>query len=437
MLWALRGGTIVAALLITAIACKSTGATILLLTGMCSLWISWRTKAKWMMWALLAAAPFFYVVRILDLWSGTQAVEIVRLLANDDRARSLEYRMLNDDLLIAKALQQPFFGWGGYGRNLVYDEDGRLVSVIDGMWMVALGNFGLVGLILMTSALLFQAILFLGRFSLQDWNRPGLAHAAVIAVIVDLSLIDGLLNGMLNVIYIIAAGGLANLISPRTGLQARPNSSATTASEHQVAQYRNLGRALKDEGRYAEARTAWSCALDLLTRRISTQPNRPTLHLQWCDCANDLAWLMVNAPDVTARDPASAVSLASRAAAAHPNCSTYWNTLGSAYYRAHEFEAAIQALDRATALADGGTAFDHFFLAMAHARLGDKPQAEQWTTLAVRWMEQHHPGHPELICLRDEARYVVSAAPDSVLAVCSSPARELLHESRLSSPSST
>jgi tetratricopeptide (TPR) repeat protein len=416
-LWGIGGGVVCATLLVTTVACRATGATALLLAGMSALWICHRTKTKRAMWALLLAAPLYCFVRISDLWSGANAVELVRMITNDDRAHSLEFRFVNEDLLIAKALQQPFFGWGGWGRNFVYEDSGRQLSVVDGMWMVALGSFGLVGLFALTTALLLPAVLFLRRFSVNQWDEPSLAPVAAIAVVVDLCLLDGLFNGMLNVIYIIAVGGLVNVVSSRVVLPAERAGSAMTSAAQHASLYRDLGRTLKDQRRYAQAKTAWCVSLDLLSKLASAQPDHSTLRMQWCDCANDLAWLLVNAPDPTVRDPSSAVSLASQATAAHPECSTYWNTLGAAYYRAHQFEAAISALTHATALAEGGTAFDQFFLAMAHAQLGDKQQAEQWNAVAVRWMEQHRPDHPELIRLRDEVESIGSAATNPAIAV--------------------
>ena len=72
------------------------------------------------MWCLLCVAPLFYAVRTTNLWSGESAVELARLLVGEARADSLDYRFENDDFLIAKALQQPIFGWGGWSRNRVY-----------------------------------------------------------------------------------------------------------------------------------------------------------------------------------------------------------------------------------------------------------------------------------------------------------------------------
>ena len=95
------------------------------------------------MWGLLCVAPIYYAVRISDIWSGQSAVELARSLLNDERAQSLEFRLDNEDLLIAKALQRPIFGWGGWGRNFVYDEsEHRRVTVVDGMWIIALGSYG-------------------------------------------------------------------------------------------------------------------------------------------------------------------------------------------------------------------------------------------------------------------------------------------------------
>ena len=399
--------------MVTSIACKTTTASLLIFTGMAALWISWRKKTKWVMWTLLSIAPIYYAVRTPDLWSGDQAVELVKLFINTERADSLAFRFVNEDLLIAKALHQPVFGWAGWGRNFVYNNWGHQLSIIDGTWMVTLGQYGCVGLVLMATAILLPAVQFLRRFPIQQWGDPSVAPAAVIAVIVDLYLLDGLFNGMHNVIYIIAAGGLINVVP--AGIRPGVNTAAwsTSSREKLVVRYRSLGRSLKDQGRFAEAKTAWLHALDLLTEQPVGRPVLGAHRQQWCDCANDLAWFLVTAPDPAVRDPAHALSLAVKAAAAHPECSTYWNTLGAIHYRAGDFPAAVTALDRSTVLGQGGTAFDHFLLTMVHMRLGNQEQAQHWFAQAMLWMEQHHPGHAELLRLRDEARSVLFAVPET------------------------
>ena len=177
--------------------------------------------------------------------------------------------------------------------------------------------------------------------------------AAAIAVVVDLYMLDGLFNGMLNPIYIIAAGGLLNIAPVRTWPQVQTTTGPTDSQEGLVVRYRSLGRSLKNQGRLAEAKTAWLHALELSAEQPTVRSAVLARRQQWCDCANDLAWFLVNAPDPVVQDPALAISLALKAAELHPECSTYWNTLGAVHYRAGDFKAAVTALNRATALTQG------------------------------------------------------------------------------------
>ncbi len=87
-----------------------------------------------------------------------------------------------------------------------------------------------------------------------------------------------------------------------------------------------------------------------------------------------------------------------------------------AHYRAGNLRAAIAGLDQATALGNGGTAFDHVFLAMAHARLGNPDDARRWFNLTLIEMEQDPPGHAELCRLCEEASTLLSAASTAIAA---------------------
>jgi hypothetical protein len=447
------GGAITAMLLITSILCKSTGATILLLLGLSSLWICGRTKTKWVMWALLAVAPIYYTLRITDTWSSQNLVELVRSLLGEARASSIEFRFINEELFIAKTLQRPIFGWGGWGRNFIYDEGGGAVSTIDQLTIIAFSCFGWVGLVALTTVLLLPPALFLRRFPVEQWSRADVAPATVIALVVNLYLIDCMFNSMVNAIYFAAAGGMLNVAgvrrnprvvmhvngeivrAPDTGNCLAAAEVTAEMSTRQVKiyleasgrlsepqeilalQYETLGRNLKTEGRLGEAKAIWIYALGLWTELTATCPDRALLSQRWCDCGNDLAWLMANAPDLAVRDVSGAIGLASKVVQANPNCATYWNTLGVAYYRAGDFNTAIAALERAIELTEGGTAFDHAFIAMAHAQLGDREKAEDWLHHAEVWMEQYSPDHCELTWLCDEARSVLSVASSSSVPV--------------------
>lgn len=62
-----------------------------------------------------------------------------------ERAQSMEVRFTNEDKLLARAMQRPFFGWGSYGRNRIFDEYGIDRCITDGLWVMTLGSLGFVG----------------------------------------------------------------------------------------------------------------------------------------------------------------------------------------------------------------------------------------------------------------------------------------------------
>jgi tetratricopeptide (TPR) repeat protein len=88
-------------------------------------------------------------------------------------------------------------------------------------------------------------------------------------------------------------------------------------------------------------------------------------------------------------DRERALQLARQAVAAVPGDCAYRNTLGSLLYRRGDMDGAIRHLEAAIALQGiGGTAYDHFFLAMAHHRLGHPAEARRWFARGERWTEQ-------------------------------------------------
>jgi hypothetical protein len=82
-------------------------------------------------------------LRLVDL-SPDQFLVDTATYISADRAKSLEFRHNNERDLTAKALERPWFGWGRYGRNRIYNEYGDQ-SVTDGHWIITLGQFGLIG----------------------------------------------------------------------------------------------------------------------------------------------------------------------------------------------------------------------------------------------------------------------------------------------------
>jgi serine/threonine protein kinase/WD40 repeat protein/Tfp pilus assembly protein PilF len=105
------------------------------------------------------------------------------------------------------------------------------------------------------------------------------------------------------------------------------------------------------------------------------------------DVCNCLAWLLLTGPP-TLRNAREALPLAQRAVSLKPREPSYRNTLGVALYRNNRPKEAIIALEKSLAAHKGKSdAFDLFFLAMCHAKLGDAAKAKECFDRAIKWMD--------------------------------------------------
>jgi hypothetical protein len=126
------------------ILCKSSGA--LMYAIVFGFFIRWTKPTTQVRVAVLLAgiAIFYPVLRMADYFPTNQLVSVSATF-NQERAESLKFRFEQEQQLLARASQRFFFGWGRYGRNRVYEESGRDVSITDGLWILTVGQFGIVG----------------------------------------------------------------------------------------------------------------------------------------------------------------------------------------------------------------------------------------------------------------------------------------------------
>ncbi len=115
----------------------------------------------------------------------------------------------------------------------------------------------------------------------------------------------------------------------------------------------------------------------------------------------ELAWILATCPELKLRNPRRALELAKKAVELAPKNGTNRIVLGIGHYRAGDWKPALEALETALPLRNGGDCADCFFLAMVHWQLGDKAKARQWFDQGDRWMADHH--HPDWPRLRSEA----------------------------------
>ena len=170
------------------------------------------------MMALIAVS--YPILRQLELVPLDTILE--RAAAFDpDRAQSLNYRFTNEEILLDRAREKPWFGWGGWGRNLLLDpKTGAVTTVPDGRWIIVFGTFGWLGYIAEMGLLALPLMLLWWR------SRRGLPHgfspvAAVVALILAVTMIDMLLNATLVPLIWMCAGALLGHAEQLRPLKAR------------------------------------------------------------------------------------------------------------------------------------------------------------------------------------------------------------------------
>ena len=202
---------IFAFLLLTTVFCKALGGVILMAGGLGALTLVRWPGVKFPILLLIAAAPIYMVTRASGEWSGQTLVGAAGQLFPEQRVNSLAFRMRMEDLLAERAMDKPWFGWGGWGRSHVYDQYGNDRVLVDGLWIIMLGEYGIVGVASLTLMVLASAFLLWKRVPTRSWTDPACGAAVVLAVAITLYMIDGLFNATFNPIASLCAGAVASM----------------------------------------------------------------------------------------------------------------------------------------------------------------------------------------------------------------------------------
>jgi hypothetical protein len=237
--WNIPMMAILPVLVATFVLVKSTGAWGLFAIGIIILF-----SAKWLrtgigLWLVLGGIVIYLILGVSGTFHGDGVVSLISETINPDRAQSLAFRFDNEEILGEKAREQLLWGWGGWGRNRVfeYNRMGELedISVTDSLWIIAFGNRGIIGLAGLIGTFLLPVIMYCGvRYKPHTWFHPKIAPGAVLSVALALYLFDCLLNSMMNPIYTFACGGLTGLLlKPPESLKTRRKLAVNPSSRGQ------------------------------------------------------------------------------------------------------------------------------------------------------------------------------------------------------------
>lgn len=179
-------------------------------------------------------------------WTSEDVLRGIEDGANRDRAKSLEFRLINEDRLMERAAQKPWFGWGGWDRAAILviedpEEKPKDLVTADGLWILTLANRGYFGLAALYAAMLAPVLRLMVRHPWRAGVHASYAAPTVAAVFVTLYMIDNLSNAMFNPVYVLMAGGLAGW-TPAAGLALPARRDAV----NEASRARPAGRVLAD-----------------------------------------------------------------------------------------------------------------------------------------------------------------------------------------------
>ena len=148
---------------------------------------------------IAVAATLACIVMIYPLLRGAHLVPLDDIMnfangLSPERAASLQFRIDNEELLLARGQERPVFGWGGYGRSFIHDPfDGKIINIADGAWIIVLGIYGWIGY-LAEFGLTALPLFLLGREMFLQSKAALSPYVAGLALILAANMVDLLPN---------------------------------------------------------------------------------------------------------------------------------------------------------------------------------------------------------------------------------------------------
>ena len=198
---------IVSYLFVVLIFCKTWSALAYAILGFIAIYkLSPSKQVKWSF--LIASLIFVYpMLKTTQLFPQKEIISTISAYS-PERAESIDFRLQNENKLLARALEKPFFGWGGWGRSAIYsDYDGKGVSVTDGAWIIQFGLYGWIGFLLYYSLLILPLYYATKTFKYIE-KQSDQVYFASLAVILAVCLIDSIPNTGMGPIHLFLAGAL-------------------------------------------------------------------------------------------------------------------------------------------------------------------------------------------------------------------------------------
>ena len=184
--------------------------SLILLFGATAVAVATRaSRTKLILLVLTLMVPAYLTVRISGIWSPDFIVDLVETHADASRARSFEARQIQEVVLTEKAKQRLPFGWGGHNRFRVFDDFGQQTTVVDALWLIIFGKYGLFGLVSLYGLLCIPSIIIVWKTPARYLLHPNMAGVVALILALFIANADSLQNAFYSPLMMISAGVLA------------------------------------------------------------------------------------------------------------------------------------------------------------------------------------------------------------------------------------
>jgi len=218
-LFGIPTGVLALLLLVTAVLCKSAAAIGLLTVGLVALFTAYHGRTAIPILLLVLAPPTYLTLRIADIYDGQSLVPLARQVVGSSRAASLQFRLEEEAVLLAHAMERPLLGWGGWNRHRQVEGEGlsseEQMRVTDSLWIITLGQRGIIGVGALVGVLLLVPCLVFWLLPIRQMGRASGAPLVALSLVGVLFMLDSLLNAMVNPVYLLVLGGPASLLTQR------------------------------------------------------------------------------------------------------------------------------------------------------------------------------------------------------------------------------
>ena len=212
---------------------KNLGAVMITFLLLPLLWLPFRTI---LMASTVIAVVFvtYPALRQADMVPLDRVLSVANRIS-PERAASFEFRLRNEDILLARALEKPLSGWGGWGRSQPSDDKGNRITTVDGLWVSTLGSSGWIGYVGFFGLLVFP---MLALFHIRK-RREIPIETAALGLIMAGNLLYLIPNSALSPIGWLMAGAIAGFV--QYGTRASEPAPQTPTGNSRTIRYTRFG----------------------------------------------------------------------------------------------------------------------------------------------------------------------------------------------------